>query len=382
MAFASFGFAGDGTKTATMSRRRDLALGQARLPSSCGARNPARESVAVHDNISSRWFPEHTLREDERYAREGESVPSETSAVTQVGDKPPGKTVPQDSKDAFNSPLAALLPLLGGVIYVLLRGEYVRIYDRFGLRPEDVGIDLYAVLTGAALVFPGELTSVQQPTSFAAHSAINLRVSPLVAVVGAWREERHNWVSAEPRRDTGRGADTCRTAERILSVAPQRSSRLPRFGICRRPARLEPTGSAVVVHLVWRSLGHLRTMRPINIVMLYVAFVLVITIAFFLVWVRVDVHRATDRIKNGQRVRPGDFSFLAVQAYPANVHWVDQGKALDALTNQKTLLYLGEANDQVVLYNYCTHGTWRVPESAVIVDLQANSKTGLRCHCG
>jgi hypothetical protein len=48
--------------------------------------------------------------------------------------------------------LLALLPLLGAAIYVSLRGTYASLYSRFGVTPEEVGLDYFAVLTGAIRV--------------------------------------------------------------------------------------------------------------------------------------------------------------------------------------------------------------------------------------
>jgi hypothetical protein len=62
-----------------------------------------------------------------------------------------------DNRDQRKSPdgtitvvLTVITPLLGALIYILLRGSYVRIYSRFGVKPEDAGMEYFAVLTSAA----------------------------------------------------------------------------------------------------------------------------------------------------------------------------------------------------------------------------------------
>jgi hypothetical protein len=92
-----------------------------------------------------------------------------------------GKTTSQGSKGvALDSILAAVIPTLGLSIYVILRGTYVSLYSRFGITPEDVGIDYFAVLTGAARIFrlgnwePGENPAIGSLCALAILTAIFL----------------------------------------------------------------------------------------------------------------------------------------------------------------------------------------------------------------
>jgi hypothetical protein len=226
-----------------------------------------------------------------------------------------GQRAGQDAEPGFNVLLAALLPLLGGIVYVILRGNYAWVYSRFGATPEDVGIDLYIVLTGTARI---------------------LRL-------GNWRPFHNDFVYLLTR------------AFILVAVI-----------------------LAPIILRVWakrdlRSSGRVRkwvaTTSMINFAMAYVVALFAITILVFLLWVPRDGERAFERIGKGMRVRPGDFSFLSVHAYHADVLWIGE-KRPPQLPNNNALVYLGRAGGQVVVYDCTIKHTWHMPESSVLIELE------------
>jgi hypothetical protein len=209
--------------------------------------------------------------------------------------------------------LAALLPLIGGIVFVSLRGSYVRVYDRFGISPEDVGVNPYVVLTGAYRVF----------------------------LLGNWRPISDTW------------------------------SVILRWVIYGLPLAL--------MFVVWRIgqskslpiLGdRLKRTPPLRVVWLYLIIAVLAMAIVFQATIGIDVHRAISRIRDeGKPVRPGDFSYLGVQAYPAIVQPTEGHKLPAALLKNHKLLYLGHAANEIILYNPCTYRTWRISEGTALVIL-------------
>jgi hypothetical protein len=208
--------------------------------------------------------------------------------------------------------LAALLPLIGGIVYVSLRGSYVRVYDRFGINPEDVGVNPYVVLTGAFRVF---LLGNWRPISDTAFLALRWVIYglPLVLMLIAW----------------GFGQ---------FKSLPILGSRLKGIPLLR---------------VVW----------------LYLLIALLAMVLVFQATIRNDVNRAVSSIEQGKPVRPGDFSFLGVQAYPAIVQPLEGQQPPAELPRNQMLLYLGHADNQIILYDFCTQRTWRIPEETALVIL-------------
>lgn len=222
----------------------------------------------------------------------------------------------------FNVLLAGLLPLLGAIAYAIFRGSYVRLYSRFGVTPEDVGVDSSAVLTGAARILylgnwrPGIPHVPSKP----------LLIAGILVVIVVIACAIRSWASQYDR-------------------APRRLGKLRRW---------------------------LRTTSLINFVLLYLGILFLVAILVFLAWVPRDSDLAFKRIYSGTQVRPGDFAFLVVQAYPAHLIWSDMHPPpeMTTLTDGASLLYLGHAAGEIVLYDPHTNQTWRIPESSAVVSLK------------
>lgn len=205
--------------------------------------------------------------------------------------------------------VVALLPLIGGILYVSLRGSYVRVYDRFGITPEDVGVNSYVVLTGAyRILFLGNWRPFQSTIQIVLLRLL-IYVFPLVLLLLLWR----------------------------LGQSKQ-----------------------------WRLLKWAKGMPWLRIVWLYILIVLIVIWFVFQFTIGTDVQRAIDRIQNGQPVRPGDFSYLGVQAYPAAVQSVDGHMPPATVPKNQMLLYLGHADNHIILYNPCTDRTWRIPDETAL----------------
>jgi hypothetical protein len=217
--------------------------------------------------------------------------------------------------------LAALLPLIGGIVYVSLRGSYVKLYSRFGISPEDVGVNPYVVLTGAFRVF----------------------------FLGNWRPI----------------SDTASVALRWVIFAIPLVLMLVVWFIGHRRS--------------WPILERLKITRLIHVVWLYLLIVLLAMLIVFQATIGIDVHRAVSSIEQGKPVRPGDFSFLGVQAYPAIVQPVEGSQLPAELPRDRMLLYLGQGNNQIILYDHCTQRTWRVPGGTTLVILGSH-RTKIPCR--
>ena len=220
--------------------------------------------------------------------------------------------------------LAALLPLIGGIVYVSLRGSYVKVYGRFGISPEDVGVNPYVVLTGAYRVF---LLGNWRPISDLASLLIRLAIYilPLALMWFVWR------------------LGQSKTAPAFLK---------------------DRLNGQPVSRVVW----------------VYLITVLLAMALVFTATIHIDVNRALSRITDGEPVRPGDFSFLGVQAYPAAVHAMEGHQLPATFPRNQMLLYLGHANNHIILYNPCTHRTWRISEGTGLV-IMGQDRARIRC-CG
>jgi hypothetical protein len=69
---------------------------------------------------------------------------------------------------------------------------------------------------------------------------------------------------------------------------------------------------------------------------------------------------------------------LAVQAVPAEVHWVD-GDAAPGLGDRPCLLYVGRAADTSVFYDVQTQESVRIPSSDIVVTLQNTTSVPVGC---
>jgi hypothetical protein len=134
---------------------------------------------------------------------------------------------------------------------------------------------------------------------------------------------------------------------------------------------------------VWLKLKGAGKLTKTSSVTIVTTYFVIISVAIFIVFqatVGTDFNRAICRIRHGVPVRPGDFSFLQVHAYRADVKWADGRKQPAAPANSPTLLYLGHANNQIILYDYDTRHTWRIPDNTVIVDLDTSRVKPCGCE--
>lgn len=241
-----------------------------------------------------------------------ESSPSAPAVARADGD-----STPQGSSSfAVDSLLAAVIPLLGLTIYVMLRGTYVSLYSRLGITPEDVGTDYFAVLTGAARIFclgnwePGESPVIG--------SLCGLMVLAALFLILRFFRVRRYWSSPILRH---------------------------RFGF----------------------------------LMVYLTVVLFMAATTIGIFAGVDRTRALDRIRIGERVRPGNMHFLTLQAYHVRLisvsgvqratGSVDKGHQLEELLDSESLMYLGHADGFAIVYDFHIHRTWRLPESEVLLQI-------------
>lgn len=253
------------------------------------------------------------------------------------------QTSSQDRSTApnFMPILVALIPLLGALIYVSLRGEYVRTYSRFGVTPEDVGIDYFTVLTGAfRIIRGGNLEAVPAPLAIL---IVAVLIGLLVSCTYRWRR-------------------------RLLR--PGSLAKWPK----RRLRRLSP----VLYWLSTASVGRLLTL-DVTIVLLFVVIV-------FQAVLPSDSRNAIRHICHGERIRPGNLNLLAVQAYQANILPNEPDKDVTKAPYSDRVLYLGRAGGMVTFYDYRNGSTWRIPESSITIQMSpfddAHAKSDKVPGCG
>jgi hypothetical protein len=223
--------------------------------------------------------------------------------------------------------IVAAIPLLGVLVFVVLRGAYSSVYSRLGFRPEDVGIDYFTVLAGAARIFRlGNWEPYGKPAV-----AVLCAIAFLVAAFTALR-------------------------------ALQKRQYLPKVAS-----------------------------RPVGFFMLYVVIILILALSGISYFAGRDGGRALSRIREGARVRPGNLHFLSVQAYHARLMPLDagtvnkigdsQGLRQRALFTSTSLMYLGHADGHVALYDYRTLKAWRIPDNIIVEVQPCHGKDGELTDC-
>jgi hypothetical protein len=217
--------------------------------------------------------------------------------------------------------LVALMPSsLGLVAYAILRGAYVWFYQRYGVAPEELGLNQLRMLSSVFRFVHLWVWSI--PGSPGANVLVLLVAA--AAVVSAWR--------------------------RLL----------PR--LCRRS----------------RSIDLMANRHP---VLLGASVVMLLLILSFVWALPLDRSFAGKRLQLGRAVRPAELAVLSIQADPARVTWIGPGRPPEELLTAK-LVYLGKADGILVLYqppdwgscdvDSCRGATWKVRESDVVLRLEAN----------
>jgi hypothetical protein len=212
-------------------------------------------------------------------------------------------------------------PLLGVLAYAILRESYTWFYGRYGVVPEDVGINQVRMLTGILRIF--HLWSLPIPGRPAASFLIVLITIWAYFALGRW----------------------------LLGRLRARWPRVEESTVLRHP-------------------------------LLFGLTVLMLLVLLASAWVLPkDRDLAGKRLQLRQGVRPSQLSMLAIQADPVQVIWTGSSTAPNGLVNTR-LIYLGHADGQMVLYDPPKWGTceidscrgvvWRVNESDAVVRVEVN----------
>jgi hypothetical protein len=244
-------------------------------------------------------------------------MPATNGASRRAGTTSP----PVGSRQLLEGLLVALVPSsLGLVAYAILREAYVWFYQRYGVAPEELGLNQLRMLSSMLRFIHLWVWSI--PGSPGTNMAILLLA--MAVLVSLWH--------------------------RLLPRARHRSSYLDLMA-SRHPFLL---GTSVVVLLI------------------------IVSFAWAL---PLDRSFAGKRLQLGRAVHPAELAFLSIEADPARVSWVGPGRPpRDLLTAR--LVYLGKADGVLVLYqppdwsacdvDSCRGATWKVSESDVVLRLEVN----------
>jgi hypothetical protein len=234
----------------------------------------------------------------------------------------PGSTNPSGgSKQLLEGLLVALVPSsLGLVAYAILREAYVWFYQRYGVAPEEVGLNQMRMLSSMFRFIHLWVWSI--PGSPGTNMLIVLLI--VAVLVGLWHR---------------------------LLPRLRRRSRYINLMTDRHPVLL---GTSVALSLM----------------------------IFSFAWaLPLDRSFAGKRLQLGRAVRPAELAFLSIQADPAQVAWIGAGRPPKDLLSAK-LVYLGKAEGILVLYqppnwgscevDSCRGVTWKVHESDVVLRVEVN----------
>jgi hypothetical protein len=224
-------------------------------------------------------------------------------------------------KQLLEGLLVALVPSsLGLVAYAILRGAYVWFYQRYGVAPEEVGLNQMRMLSSMLRFIHLWVWTI--PGSPATNMLILLLIS--AALVSLCRR------LVPPLRRRSRYIDLMAERHRIL------------------------LGASVAILLLIFS---------------------------FALALPLDRSFAGKRLQLGRAVRPAELAFLSIQADPAQLTWIGPGPPPKELLAAK-LVYLGKADGVLVLYqppdwdscevDSCRGATWKVRESDVVLRLDVN----------
>jgi hypothetical protein len=224
-------------------------------------------------------------------------------------------------KQLLEGLLVALVPSsLGLVAYAILRGAYVWFYQRYGVAPEEVGLNQMRML------------------------------SSILRFI-------HLWVWTIP------GSPVTNMLILLLISAAM-------VGLCRR-----------LVPRLRRRSRYLDLMAERHRVLLGASVAVLLLILSFAWALPLDRSFAGKRLQLGRAVRPAELAFLSIQADPARLTWIGPGRPPKELLAAK-LVYLGKADGVLVLYqppdwdscevDSCRGVTWKVRESDVVLRLEVN----------
>jgi hypothetical protein len=274
--------------------------------------------LSLRDGHSTSLLPptEHTdgwVRDD---SVQPSASPPRAMPASSVSTNPPA-----GSRQLLEGLLVALVPSsLGLIAYAILREAYVWFYQRYGVAPEELGLNQMRMLSSMFRFIHLWVWTI--PGSPATNMLIVLLIA--AALVSLWRR---------------------------LLPRLRRRSRYIDLMADRHPVLL---GTSIAILLV----------------------------IFSFAWALPhDRSFAGKRLQLGRAVHPAELAFLSIEADPARVTWIGAGRPPKDLLTAK-LIYLGKADGILVLYqppkwgscqvDDCRGALWKVRESDVVLRLEVN----------
>jgi hypothetical protein len=237
----------------------------------------------------------------------------------------PNAELPEGRRRDFVSLLSVLQSLLAGgglILYGALNLAYARFYDRLGLSPNDVGLGYASTLIRSS-------------------GLLILVVIPLVLTAGLFVMRRR------PRTRKSSAASPFIVSARHEGLEARK--RWPRFTALR----------PIAVWLLGLALG------------VFTALILPV-IATQIARLPEAVSSRVEAVKQGREVSPlrwGPLTILDVSATEAQLQWINKPSGSPDLSTHH-LLYLGQADGQLVFYDSGTHqNVVKLPSNSVALTL-------------
>jgi hypothetical protein len=303
---------------------------------------------------------------------EGLTVQTQKTPDSESVDSKANPTLPFTSLPWITN-ATAILTVLGVMLYGLLNVGYSAFYQQFGISPDEVGLGYFATLarsTGLVLI-------LLSAALFATASYILLMVTRRaperlhaaalmegIATRKAELDALRAWMlakSEEAKEGGGReSAQEQKTIEQELLEAQAQ--------VKEAQARLDASRGGRLPRIADRSLS--RTLGRLAIALATIALVagLVLTVR------GISVSRA-ESVKAGQPVSPISLlglNLLAIHADAATISPAGEASKSSTSLNSlsgRTMMYLGQANGTIVLYDARNQRTLTLPQSLVILQI-------------
>ena len=268
----------------------------------------------------------------------------------------------------------AILTVLGVILYGLLNVGYSAFYQQFGISPDEVGLGYFSTLarsTGLVFIFLSAAlfaTASYILLMVARHTRERPHAAALMERIASQRTELDAlriWMLArsEEAKEEGGGRESAQepqTIEQALLEAQAQEK--------AAQAQLDAIRGGRLPRLANRSLS--RTLGRVAIALAIIGLVAGLVMA-----VRgISISRA-ESVKAGRPVGPISLlglNLLAIHADAAIISPAGEASKSSASLNSlsgRTMMYLGQANGTIVLYDPRNQKTLALPSSLVILQI-------------
>jgi hypothetical protein len=270
----------------------------------------------------------------------------------------------------------AILTVVGVIIYGLLNVGYSAFYQQFGISPDEVGLGYFGTLarsTGLVLIILSAAllaTASYVSLIIARHARerlyLTVRAAELASLAVWLKASNAKNQEAEPSK----GAQQSTADDALTNAIKWHLDMAARESVtARESARASWLRALTPVEGAPADRTYARTMARLVALLATIALIALLVIA-----VRGTCITRAESVQTGHPVAPISLlglSLLAIHADPATVSPVGeagQSAGLDALSG-RTMMYLGQANGAVVLYDAQNQRTITLPASSVVLQI-------------